>query len=321
MIADTYQIFMSVLGVFLVVALGASCRRAGWLTPNADRSLANLTAKVLLPALFFDRILSGDRIASLLDTWTPPLFGFTITVIGFLLGLGLARLLGGWMGLKDASSRSAFALGVGICNYGYIPLPLAERFYPDAMVDLILHNVGVDLALWSVGVAIISGGRGQQRHWWRSLISPPLVAVVIAMTLKRTGWVDFVPQPILLATEKLGSCSVPLGLMLSGALIIDFLKDADWGGAIRTIACAVGFRQLVMPVAILAVATFLARTVQMQQVLMLQAAMPAAIFPIVLVRLYDRDTVTSMRVILSTSIFGIVMVPFWLAVGKWWLGV
>ena len=56
-------------------------------------------------------------------------------------------------------------------------------------------------------------------------------------------------------------------------------------------------------------------------VVILQAAMPAAVFPIVLVRMYDRDTTTALRVVLPTSIAGIALIPAWLAVGKWWLGV
>ena len=53
---------------------------------------------------------------------------------------------------------------------------------------------------------------------------------------------------------------------------------------------------------------------------MLQAAMPAATLPIVLVKLYQRDTETALRVVLSTSLLGILLIPVWLAVGQWWLG-
>ena len=53
---------------------------------------------------------------------------------------------------------------------------------------------------------------------------------------------------------------------------------------------------------------------------MLEAAMPAAVFPIVLVQLFGRDLETAVRVVLSTSIAGVVLIPVWLAIGKWWLG-
>ena len=92
--------------------------------------------------------------------WLPPLFGFVTTVAGFMLGLLFARGMGSTIGLDSDSKKRSFALCVGICNYGYIPLPLAMEFYPEAVIDLIMHNIGVDMALWSVGIAVITGRRG-----------------------------------------------------------------------------------------------------------------------------------------------------------------
>jgi hypothetical protein len=54
----------------------------------------------------------------------------------------------------------------------------------------------------------------------------------------------------------------------------------------------------------------------MQEVVVLQAAMPAAVFPIVLVRLYNRDTTTAIQVILWTSFAGVVLIPLWLLLGS-----
>ena len=54
----------------------------------------------------------------------------------------------------------------------------------------------------------------------------------------------------------------------------------------------------------------------MNQVILLQAAMPAAVFPIVLVRLYERDTTVSIQVIVSTSLAGVFLIPAWLFVGQ-----
>ena len=310
------------------MGLGAYCRRTQWLTREADHSLANLTAKVLLPALFAERILFSEEISQLSATWMPPLFGFLTTTFGFILGLSFAKHFGKWIGLDTEPKQKTFALCVGICNYGYIPLPLADRFYPDAVVDLIFHNVGVDLALWSVGIAVISvaSAKSSYREWLqRALLSPPVIAVVVAGTIKALGMESLVPSSILGAIKMLGSCAIPLGLLLSGAIIVDYMKEAQWNGSLKMIASAILFRQLLMPSLMLAgVATIGGMSnlvsVDLKQVVMLEAAMPAAVFPIVLVRLYGQDTTIALRVVLSTSIAGIVLVPVWLAVGKWWLG-
>ncbi len=315
---DLWPIIASVFAVFLVMGIGAFCRRRRWLTPEADRSLANLTANILLPAYFVHRILESEHFASAPAAWAPPLFGFSLTAIGFLLSFVFARKLGRFIGLETDAKQRAFALCVGICNYGYIPLPLAEKLYPDAVIDLILHNVGVDLALWSIGLAIIKGSAGS--NWKRALLGPPVLAVILAMVLRQFGGASFVPTPILTAVGKLGECAIPMGLLLSGAIIVDFLRGSSWAGSGRMIAAAIGIRQLLIPILMLLATAAFASTLELKQVMMLQAAMPTAVFPIVMVRLYERDTETALRVVLSTGLAGIVLIPVWMAIGSWWLG-
>jgi hypothetical protein len=321
---DLWPIAVSVFSVFIVMAVGAICRRVGWLTQEADRTLANLTAKILLPSYFLHRILTSPEFDSPeLQTATalfsPPIYGFVTTTLGFAIAFAFARVLGPFIGLNSDGKQRAFAISAGICNYGYIPYPLAEKFYPDAVIDLILHNVGVDLALWSVGILILSGAAGG--GWKRALISPPLIAVLFASMVRYFGLHDEVPEPMLAAVGKLGGSAIPMGLLLSGAIIVDFISDADWKGSSGIVLSAIGIRQVLLPAMILAAATILAPSTDIRQVLVLQAAMPSAIFPIVLVRLYDKDSETALRVVLATSLAGIVLIPVWLTLGKWWLGV
>jgi predicted permease len=311
---DLLSIVSPVAGVFLIMGIGAFARKRLWLTPQADASLANLTANVMLPALFLDRVLSGSKFDSLLVAWVPPAIGLATTVGGLLLAFAFARLLGRYFGCPDDSSQRAFALAAGIANYGYIPLPLAAIFYPAAEVDLILHNVGVDLALWTAGIWVIAGGA--QWSIKRALLSPPVVAIGIAIAIKQSGLAPFIPGPMLQAMHALGLCAIPLGLLLSGAIIVDYIRHAKWRCSAPTLLAAIGFRQVLMPILMLGMALLLPLGTTMQRVVILQAAMPSAVFPIVLSRLYERDITTSLRVILGTGLFGMLSIPFWLVVGR-----
>lgn len=315
---DLLPIASRVTGVFLVMVAGGFCRKTGWLTVESDRSLANLTANVLLPALFFDRMISSDTVQSLSETWFPPLVGFLFTVLGFGMGALVAHFLGPAIGLTTTAQKRAFILCAGIANYGYIPLPLAQQFYPDAEVSLIIHNVGVDMALWSLGIMVIAGRAGTR--WRRIFGSPPLLAVLIGLGLKQAGGAEWIPQPVLQMTQALGACAIPLGLLLSGAIIVDYLPRMRWheGKAVLTVASLL--RLVILPVLMLVFAKFAVGESNLKEVLLLQAAMPAATFPIVLVRLYDQDVGTAVRVALGTSVIALVSIPLWMWIGAIWLG-
>lgn len=314
---EVWPIVTSVLGVFLIMGLGGLCRSLNWLSREADHSLAKLCVYVLLPAYFIDRIL-GDQQFDLLAMASSPLVGFTTTAVGFCIGILFARVCGPAIGLDTEAKRRAFALCVGICNYGYIPYPIAERFYPNAVTELILHNVGVELALWSLGIVILNGLRGGA--WKRALVSPPLIAVSIAMAIRLSGAEASLPPSALAPIGAIGNCAIPMGLMLSGAIIVDFLHESTWRGSTGLVIAAIGIRQLIMPTLMLAAASSLIAAPDLQHVVLLQAAMPSAVFPIVIIRLYDKDVQVGSRVVLSTSLAGIVLIPVWLTIGKWWLG-
>lgn len=317
---DLLPIVASVLSTFLILILGAVCRQAGWLTEKSDTSLAKLTANVTLPAYFFANFTASEKLDSLSQVWLPPLVGFSTTTLGFALSAALAWSIGPRLGLDTDAKRRAFAICAGIANYGYFPLPLAEQFYPSAMIDLILHNVGVELALWSVGVYIVAGAiKGRYR---KALLSPPMIAVVLSIFVRQTGLYRLIPVSVSDAIASVGDVAIPLGLLLSGAIIVDFVRQRDRENrGLKVIFAGITIRQLVLPVIMLGIGLLVGLGADPQRdlqiVIMLQSAMPAAIFPIVLVRLYGQDTQTALRVVLWTSVVGIAIIPIWIAVGTW----
>jgi predicted permease len=74
-----------------------------------------------------------------------------------------------------------------------------------------------------------------------------------------------------------------------------------------------------LPILFLMVAKWLTGSRELQEVLLLQAAMPAATFPIVMTRLYNRSIETALTVVVGTSVLGIITIPIWMVIGAQWL--
>ncbi len=314
---DLLNVVSTVTAVFLVMVVGGFARHWKWFTSEADRSLAGFTSMVLVPALFFHRILSDSNLSMRSDAWLPALYGFACTAGGFMIALAIVGLVGAHFGLRTDSQKKTFSLCAGIDNYGYIPLPLAEVFFPASVVTLMIHNVGVDIALWSVGLFIISG-KGIGQTWTRVVLSPPLLAVALALGLKQFGIGDWVPSPFMQMCNQLGRCAIPMGLVLSGAIIYDFAGRFRWSTAWRPLLLSLAVRMLLLPM-LIGMLAWTTKMVELQHVLLLQAAMPAATFPIVMTRLYDQDIETAWTVVVGTSVVSLFTIPLWLLLAPQWI--
>jgi predicted permease len=76
---------------------------------------------------------------------------------------------------------------------------------------------------------------------------------------------------------------------------------------------------ILLPCSILAIATWATNSEPLKQVLLIQAAMPAATFPIVMTRLYQQDVQTAWVVVVGTSLLSLLTIPMWMIFGALWL--
>jgi malate permease and related proteins len=76
----------------------------------------------------------------------------------------------------------------------------------------------------------------------------------------------------------------------------------------------------VLPFLFLLVARYLPCSTELKQVIVLEAAMPAAVFPIVISKHYGGDVNTALRVVLSTSVAGLITIPLWIRFGMKFVG-
>lgn len=307
-------ILNAVIPIFGIMALGVVIRRCNWLTEEADRSLMRVCVNVLLPCLILDKSLGNPALAQPSNLLLAPLLGYVLVALGVGLAFG-ARVL---HGLQELRERRTFAVAVGMHNYGYVPLPLALLLFDPATAGvLFLHVIGVELAMWTLGVTVLSGGSlGRD---WRKLVNAPLVAMVGALSCNALGWNAHVPAVVNTGVHWLGGCAIPLALILIGAIMADHLGEFHSARGWRVIGAAVLLRAGVLPLLFLVGAKLIPMTVEHQRVLILEAAMPTAVFPVVLAKLYHGSPATAMRAVLATSVVGLVTIPLWIKVGMKWV--
>jgi predicted permease len=172
----------------------------------------------------------------------------------------------------------------------------------------------VELAVWLLGVSLLKGLR--ENHW-RTVINAPLLTIVGALVLNYLNVGAFIPTPVRTLFANLGACSIPLSVLLIGASIFDIWgkERVRWSVAL----CSPLLRLGVIPLAFFACAALLPLSLDLKRVLVVQAAMPAAVFGIVLARMYGGHVATAVQVVLSTTLASLVTTPWVLAIAVRWL--
>jgi predicted permease len=318
---ESLTVLTAVLPVFGIMAIGLWLRRRQWLSADADASLMRLTINLLLPSLIFDSVLGNDSLRRPENIFLPPLLGFGMMAAG----VGVAHLFAPLAGLKTASERRTFTFLTGLQNYAYLTIPLCiTLFDPGTTGVLFVHNVGTEIGMWTLGVAIVSG-RGLSMNWKRFL-NPPLAALLLALIFNFLGQHIHLVQPfaflgdvVLTIIHWFGRSAIPLALLLIGAIVADHMKEARGGNAVKAIGWAALVRLGLMPVIFLLLAKFLPVSIELKRVLVLQGAMPSAVLPIVLAKHYGGDARTAVQVALGTSLLGLVTIPLWIRLGEYFV--
>lgn len=296
-----------ILPVFLVIASGYALRRAGVFTEEGDRSLLGVLLNLFVPCLALDVIIGNEALERPTNWILPPLFGFLVPASGYLV-----CLLGGRLFLRDRKKYRTFASVAGLQNYGYIPLPICLALFDRDVVGVLLaFNMGVDIAVWTLGVALMPGGQAKG-DWKKILLNPPIVSVAAGIALNAMGAALWVPQALDGALHMLGVCAVPVGLLVTGAVLADHMRPGMLRSGWDTITLALVLRLGLLPVLILSAALFLPLDPALRTVLVVQSAMPSAVFPVVLAKMHGGDMPTALRVVLASSLASLVTIPFWL---------
>ena len=312
---DFLTLLASVAPVFLIVVAGYGIRRAEWLTADADASLLRVVVNLLFPCLILDTILGNEALRQAGNILLAPAVGFGTVALGF----GVCWLAAPLLGLRDERARRMFAFTTGLYNYGYIALPLIQKLFDQRTTAvLFIHNVGVETALWTLGLLLISGRSPE--HPLKRILNVPVLAIGGAIALHFAGGRAWLPAWTLSAIHSTGAAAIPMGLILTGATFCDQARHVSMRGAMRDSFGACLLRLGVLPILMLTAARWLPCPDQLRHVMLIQAAMPCAVVPVILAKHYGGDPALALRIILCTSAVGLLTIPWWIQFGTWWLG-
>ncbi|MCX6866114.1 MAG: AEC family transporter [Verrucomicrobia bacterium] len=306
------DVVASVLPVYLLIVAGVVLRWTGIVRKEHDDGVMRVVYTVMLPCFMLDKILGSAVLKSGVVVVSSLVIGFGLIMVGIAIGVVVGRLIG----LERGTGMRTFALASGSQNFGFTAAPVVEILWSTgALALLFVHNIGVELAMWSVGVMIMSGERGMP---WRKLINGPVIAVIGGLLLVALGWDAYCVGPARKAMSMIGIGAFPLAIVITGCTIMDLVvaEKPTW-----KIICGASLVRLVLaPIAFLTAARFLPIATELRQVLVVQAAMPAAMTPIMLARLYGGRPAIAVQIVVCTTALSLISLPWIITLGCQWIG-
>lgn len=312
------NILFAAIPVFLIVGVGYCTRLFGAVNDDSEKSIMKLIVNVLYPCFIISRVPGNQALQQVDVVASAIAAGFGLTVAALLIAKGLGHA----MKIDPADGINTFCVATAIQNYGFIPIPLIEALFGESATEtlgvLFVHNLGLELAMWTIAIVLLSGTiKGASRR----LINGPTIAIIAGLLLNFTGLYELIPTFASKAIYDIGQCSIPMGLILAGATMAGVVQREKWKINPKVIFGSLAVRFAIMPVIFLSVASFVSFSPELRNVLLVEAAMPAAIFPIVLAKHFGGKPAIAVEVCVITTLASLLMTPLILLLALQWFGI
>lgn len=303
------SITQAVLQIFLLGLLGFVLVRRKALSSEGLSGLTNFFINVVFPVLIFWQIVTKFKFELYPNWWVFPLASFSITSVGLLIGFLFS------FSVRDIQARREFICLTGFQNAGYLPLVLLGWIIPRehvsvVLIYLFLFLLGFNLVIWSWGVFFLSA-RKAQRFSWRSLLNPPVVAMLAGFGFIVLRMNTLIPQFILSPLESLGNCSFPLAIVVVGGSLAELysLQRPDK----KTIAMLIFAKLFVLPLLGLLFLCLVKLPYLIGLLVILELAVPSGVNLVIISRKYSQAEKLIGQGVFFTHIVSLATLPLFLS--------
>lgn len=303
----TMGTFLTILPIFLIIALGYGLRARNVVKANWVKPLNTYVYNVGLPALIvysfttlqWREVLAGQLLS----------LQIVIVVVTAILVAILIRLLP-----TKTNYQAAIYLAVVLGNTVYLGIPLVSSALPGVVttdVTSITTAIGVVQLVCSVLVALIGLeyvflGTRDVRFVSKHIITNPLtLSILVGLVFALIGWPHWLDRSIGVPLKMLAGTASPLALFALGS----FLYGHKINRKQARLGLAVGLKLAFVPLIAWAVMVAAQIYSTERNITVLMAAMPTAVTAFVLADTYELDTTFVASVMMVSTILSVVAVP------------
>ncbi len=211
------------VGVFLIYILfGYVLARLKIIDKSLSKGLSKLLTMAFLPAYIILNLMNNASIENLTNYFVLFLAGLVFMIIAYFALKPVANRLG-----RSKIEKNCYLYMIMIGNFGYLGYPLVETVFGSAVnTQFIIFCLPISIVIHSYGYILLTedGEEGNSKFNPKTLLSPPILAVVIGLIL---GLLPFeMPKLVSSILTPAKTCMSPMAMILAGIVLSSFsLKE------------------------------------------------------------------------------------------------
>lgn len=287
------EVLTSLFTILIIVLLGMLSRKLGVFKAEHAKTLSSFVYYFGLPALFFVKI-------SPLDLFAIDPFLILGIILPTIILLGVLLVAKG-INIVSKDTYILLSLSISFGSYAFFGVAFFETFQGGKWLETSILSASILGVLGIISTLLLLEYANRQDQGWGFLgkiISNPLIISIIVGTI--ASLMDFQISFIHNALSLVGHTASAIAIFVLGMFIYDrfsinIIKDAVLYSL---------FRMVGLPLmTLLTISLFLPQSGELNQFLLLENGMPAAIALVVFAERYDYKITETAGIVSLTSIF------------------
>ena len=238
--------FHAIVPLFLIIAVGYTVKRLGWIGPEEVRRFNKVTFYTFMPVMLFYNIYTSDFSQAVR-------LPYALFVVGAALGMVAVSFAVTLLAEKMPERRGVMIQAAFRSNFVLLGLPIAAELLPEGNLGVTALMVAIVVPIYNMMSVVVleyfRGGKPRAGEVLLAVIRNPLIIASIVGLLMKVLHITL-PEVLVSFAGKMNSAATPLILLLLGASF-EIRHIARYR---KQLLVCVGLRLLVFPGAILALA-------------------------------------------------------------------
>lgn len=246
--------FHAIVPLFLIIAVGYTVKRLGWIGPEEVRRFNKVCFYTFMPVMLFYNIYTSDFSQAVR-------LPYALFVVGAALGMVAVSFAVTLLAEKMPERRGVMIQAAFRSNFVLLGLPIAEELLPGSNFGITALMIAIVVPIYNMMSVVVleyfRGGKPRAGEVLLAVVKNPLILGSVAGLLVQALHITL-PEVLVSFSGKMNSAATPLILLLLGAsfetreiarykkelLVCVGLRLVVFPGAILTLAAALGLRDI-----------------------------------------------------------------------------